>query len=478
MTRLDDSHPADLTITEARAALRAGSVTARELLDAAFDRIESRNGGDPSFDGSPDAINAWARLYPAQAREAAGTADARMAEGDWSPLLGIPIAIKDIIGVAGLPLTASSRQLEGNVAESSSAAWSALEGAGAVLVGHTHTHEFAAGGTTDQVGNPWDTTRSAGGSSGGSAAAVAARMVPGALGTDTAGSVRVPASLDGVSSFKGAYGRVAIDGVIPLSVSLDHVGPIARSIEDCALLYSVLTGARGTADPWGIGRPREVGELGLVPSRLDGVTIALTDRVDSVQVDADVLEGLEHAAEAMRGLGARVVRLRAPYELDHAHYDTILAAEARAYHARFATTPGLYRDSTRQFVSPGATPFGADTYIAAQAARIRATDTWDRWFRDNGVSAVLEPTTASTAPVRGTGYDATEKIGGDDPLTCFTALWNFVGMPAATLPSGVSRDELPTSVSLIGPSQSDAAVLTLAAALQTVLTPPILEWSV
>ena len=102
MTRLDDSHPADLTITEARAALRAGSVTARELLDAAFDRIESRNGGDPSFDGSPDAINAWARLYPAQAREAAGTADARMAEGDWSPLLGIPIAIKDIIGVAGL----------------------------------------------------------------------------------------------------------------------------------------------------------------------------------------------------------------------------------------------------------------------------------------------------------------------------------------------------------------------------------------
>ena len=195
---------ADLGVLDAAAKLRAGDVSAVELLEACEARIAERNGGEPSFDGAPDAVNAWARLYPERALEAARAADERLArEGDAAPLLcGIPIGVKDLYGVAGLPLTASSRVLEGTVADEDAVAWARLRDRGMVIVGHTHTHEFAAGGTTDQVGNPWDVSRSAGGSSGGSGAALAAGMVPAALGTDTAGSLRIPAALSGVSSIK------------------------------------------------------------------------------------------------------------------------------------------------------------------------------------------------------------------------------------------------------------------------------------
>jgi len=186
--------PADLGLLQAARELRAGRLSSVELTEACLRRIEERNGGEPSFDGAPDRINAWIRLYPDLAREQAARADERRARArDDTPLLcGIPIAVKDLCGVAGLPLTASSRVLEGNVARDDSPAWSRLRDQGMVLLGHTHTHEFADGGTTDQVGNPYDLRLIAGGSSGGSAAALAARMTPAALGSDTCGSLRIP----------------------------------------------------------------------------------------------------------------------------------------------------------------------------------------------------------------------------------------------------------------------------------------------
>jgi aspartyl-tRNA(Asn)/glutamyl-tRNA(Gln) amidotransferase subunit A len=189
--------PADLGVLEAARELRARRLSSAELTDAVLARIAARNGGEPTFDGAPDAVNAWARVYPDEARALARAADERRArEGDEAPLLcGIPLGLKDLYAVAGLPVTASSRMLEGNVASEDAVVWARLKAAGMVLVGHTHTHEFAFGGTTDQVGNPWDLARSAGGSSGGSAAALAARMVPAATGTDTAGSVRIPAAM-------------------------------------------------------------------------------------------------------------------------------------------------------------------------------------------------------------------------------------------------------------------------------------------
>src|SRR3954469_10002999 len=199
--------PADLGVLEAARELRARSLSAGELAAAVLARIEARNGGAPTFDGAPDAVNAWARVYAEEAEAMARAADERLArEGDGAPLLcGVPVALKDLYAVEGLPLTASSRMLEGNVATEDCVAWARLRAAGMVLVGHTHTHEFAFGGTTDQVGNPWDVARSAGGSSGGSGAALAARMVPAATGTDTAGSLRIPAAMSRTSAVKPTH---------------------------------------------------------------------------------------------------------------------------------------------------------------------------------------------------------------------------------------------------------------------------------
>ena len=146
--------------------------------------------------------------------------------------------MKDLYAVGGLPLTASSRVIEDNIAGADSAAWSRLRRGGMVLLGHTHTHEFAAGGTTDQVGNPWALQLIAGGSSGGSAAALAARMTPAALGSDTCGSLRIPSACCGTCAIKPTHGRIPLDGILPLAPSLDHAGPMARTIADCAALLA------------------------------------------------------------------------------------------------------------------------------------------------------------------------------------------------------------------------------------------------
>jgi len=467
-------HPLDLSIRELAGRLRDG-LRAVELVEAVLGRIAERNGGEPTFDGDPDAVNAWVHLDPAAARAAAAEADRRLAAGDPSPLLGIPVGVKDLFAVAGQPLTASSRVRRGQGATEDSAVWRALAEAGAVYIGHTHTHEFAAGGTTDQVGNPWDRARSAGGSSGGSGAAIAAGMVPLALGTDTAGSLRIPAALNGVSAFKPSFGRVPTDGVIPLAATLDHAGPLARTIDDCAIALEVLSGAARARDPFGLGARPAVP----APAAMDlrGARIALTDRPDSMPVTEDVLDGYARARAVLEELGAVIVELPAPEDLAKSDYDVILLAEARSYHESLGASPEDYRPSTREFLASGAAPLPVDLYLAAQERRLEVTAKWQAWFEEHRVAALLEPTSATTAPERGHGYDAGRAIGGTDPLTCFTATWNVTGFPVAAIPAGIgSRTGLPVGVSIIGPGDADAETLAIASALQRRLPVPIPEW--
>ncbi|WP_417564745.1 amidase [Microbacterium sp.] len=482
--------PLDAGIDALAAMLHSGELTATALADAMLTRIDDRNGGAPSFDGAPEAINAWVHVAPDTTLRHAADADRRLATGDRSPLCGIPIAVKDLFAVAGEPVTASSRVLDATPAARDSAAWAALAEAGAVYAGHTHTHEFAAGGTTDQVGNPWNLAHSPGGSSGGSAAAVAAGMVPVALGTDTAGSLRIPAAMCGVSSFKPTYGRVALNGVIPLATTLDHAGPIARTLADCAAVLPALSSARAARDPWGVfgrltraaGRSRSEspggsdGEgpvKGMPQARLAGVRIAITPRVDRVDLDPDVRDGYERMRDLLADLGAEIVELPAPDDLTSAEYDTILVAEARAFHARYRDRADRYRPSVRAFVDPGAAPLPVDAYLRAQARRCEVTAGWDAWFRTHRVDALLEPTTAVTAPLRGHGYDADKPAGGTDPYTTFTATWNVTGMPVAALPAGLgARSGLPVGVSLIAPHDADERLLTLGIALQDAAPPP------
>jgi aspartyl-tRNA(Asn)/glutamyl-tRNA(Gln) amidotransferase subunit A len=464
--------PADLGVLEAAVLLRSRRLSATELLEACLRRIEDRNGGPPSFDGAPEAVNAWVRLYPDLAEQLARAADERLSRdrGDAPLLCGIPLAVKDLYAVAGLPLTASSRVLEGFVADADCTAWRRLRDRGAVLVGHTHTHEFAAGGTTDQVGNPWATDRSAGGSSGGSAAALAAGMVPAALGTDTLGSLRIPSALCGTSAIKATHGRVPIDGIVPLAPTLDHSGPMARRVADCSALLAALAADGPQVSPL-LPPPAPLEGLPLEarpgPRPLEGVTVALTDRPARQPLDADVADGLESARSACERLGARVLELPAPTELPASEMTSILLADMWVLHAEHADRADRYRPSIGELVEAAESATDAAAYIRAQQRRAAFTAEWEDWLAAHEVDFVLEPTVPIVAPVRGAGYERGHAGGEGDPLITLTATWDLTGFPAAALPAGIGkRSSLPVGVSLIGPRGAEVPLVQAAIDLQ------------
>jgi aspartyl-tRNA(Asn)/glutamyl-tRNA(Gln) amidotransferase subunit A len=458
--------PADLSVVQAAAMLDDGRLSARELTEACLRRIEARNGGAPSFQGHPESVNAWVRVYPRLAREAAAAADQqRRALGAQTPrLCGIPIGLKDLYGVAGLPLTASSRVLEGHVAAEDATVWGRLRDQGMVLLGHTHTHEFAAGGTTDQVGNPWALDRVAGGSSGGSAAAVAARMTPAALGSDTCGSLRIPSACCGTSALKPTHGLLALDGIIPLAPSLDHPGPMARTIADCsALLSGMLRG--GPAVSAVAPPPAPLGGLPTAPKSgsrpLAGLTIALTDRTDTIAMEPQVTTALGAARRACEALGARVVAAPAPWQLDWDDLSLILFTEAWAYHRQYAGAAARYRPAIAEFLEIAAGFTDAQRYLAAQQRRAQGTAAWERWFRARKIDLVLEPTLPIVPYGRGPGYERGHAGGAGDPMIALTALWDMTGMPVAALP--VTWE---TGISLIAPRGREATLVGAAINLQ------------
>lgn len=469
---------ADLGVLEAAQQLHSRQLSAVELLGACLRRIETSNGGVPTFDGAPDAVNAWVRLYPDLAEKLARDADKRLdREGKNAPLVcGIPLALKDLYAVGGLPLTASSRVLEGHVASKDSEAWARLRARGMVLVGHTHTHEFAAGGTTDQVGNPWSLDRSAGGSSGGSAAALAARMVPAALGTDTLGSLRIPSAFCGTSAIKATHGRVPMAGIVPLAPTLDHAGPLARTVADCSALLVALAGDGPEISPL-LPPPARLGELPLEPrataTPLAGLTIALTDRPGRQPLDPDVGDGLEAVRSACKRLGARVVDRRAPKELPGEAMSAVLLAEMAVLHRQYADRVDHYRPAIGELVDATRTASDAATYIRAQERRAAFTAEWENWFADHDVDLVLEPTVPLVAHVRGKGYERGHAGGEGDPLIAFSSTWDLTGFPVAALPAGVGRRTgMPVSISLVAPRGAESPLVQAAIDLQEHALPP------
>jgi aspartyl-tRNA(Asn)/glutamyl-tRNA(Gln) amidotransferase subunit A len=469
---------ADLGVLEAAQLLHSRRLSAVELLSACLRRIETSNGGPPTFEGAPDAVNAWVRLYPDLAEKLARDADKRLdREGKTAPLVcGIPLALKDLYAVDGLPLTASSRVLEDQVASDDSEAWARLRARGMVLVGHTHTHEFAAGGTTDQVGNPWSLDRSAGGSSGGSAAALAARMVPAALGTDTLGSLRIPAALCGTSAIKATHGRVPMGGVVPLAPTLDHAGPLARTVADCSALLVALAVDGPEVSPL-LPPPARLVELPLEPQAtttpLAGLTIALTDRPGRQPLDPDVGDGLEAARSACEQLGARVVERRAPQELPAGEMSAVLLAEMGVLHQHYADRIHHYRPAIRELVEASHTASDAATYIRAQERRAAFTAEWENWFADHDIDLLLEPTAPVVAHVRGKGYERGHAGGEGDPLISLTSTWDLTGFPAAALPAGVGRRTgLPVGISLMAPRGAESPLVQAAIDLQEHALPP------
>jgi aspartyl-tRNA(Asn)/glutamyl-tRNA(Gln) amidotransferase subunit A len=434
--------PADLGVRDAAAALHSRSLSSRELVDACLARIHERD-GTHSHDGDPASVNAWARVYEDEARTAADRADTRLAAGDAPLLCGIPIGLKDLYAVAGKPLTASSRVLD-EVPERDCDVWARLATDGMVLLGHLHTHEFACGGTTDQVGNPWALDRSAGGSSGGSAAALASKQVPAATGTDTAGSLRIPSAECGTSTIKPTREFVSMRGIVPLAPTFDHPGPMARTVGDCELLLAAISG---------VEPPHE-----RRPLRRYAVSPRIAD------LDPDVEDGFERALSALPG--ERIKPPPPPARLDVlADFFDLVLTEMLVYHRRFDDRRDVYRPSNRgRLEHAERRAMTGEEYIALQAGRTGDTDAWIDWFLEHRIDAIVEPTIPIVAPLRGGGYD---EVFGDVEDLSLTHYWDWTGFPVVSVPSGVgSHSGLPVSVSLIGAPGTDWDLLEWGARLQ------------
>jgi aspartyl-tRNA(Asn)/glutamyl-tRNA(Gln) amidotransferase subunit A len=436
------NHPADLGVCEAAAALAARELSSRELTEACLERIRERDGAH-SLDGDPESINAWVRVYEEDALAAAAIADARLAADDAPFLCGIPIGLKDLYAVVGKPVTASSRVLD-EIADRDCDSWAALKAEGMVLLGHLHTHEFACGGTTDQVGNPWALERSAGGSSGGSGAALASGQVAAATGTDTAGSLRIPSSECGTSTIKPTRGLLSIRGIVPLAPTFDHPGPMTRGLRDCEPLLAAMAGAE----------PPEERR----PLRRWAVSPRIAD------LDPDVADGFERSLAELPG--ERIEHPPPPARLDVlAEFFDLVLTEMLVWHRRFQDRWEEYRYSNRARLEHAAErAMTAEEYFAGQVRRMEDAAAWCDWLAEHGVDAIVEPTLPIVAPLRGRGYE--EPWGDVDDLS-LTHYWDWTGFPVVALPSGVgSRSGLPVSVSLIGAPGSDWDLLAWGAALQ------------
>jgi Asp-tRNA(Asn)/Glu-tRNA(Gln) amidotransferase A subunit family amidase len=427
--------PHEIGAAEIARSIRAGTLSPVDVLGACLKRIDAV---DP-------AVKAWVHLD----REAAGrTAEQREFEARGERFLGalhgVPVALKDIFDAAGLPTTAGAGPFAHRHPAADAASVARLRAAGAIVLGKVSTTAFAFLDPTP-TRNPWNLEHTPGGSSSGPAAAVAARMVPLALGSQTVGSVLRPAAYCGVVGLKPSHGLISAAGVVPLAWSLDHVGIFARAVEDCALALGLLAGA-DAADPLSSGVAADdylAAVARPVPPRL-GVLRRLVERASP-----EMGTHIESVARAFRSAGALVSDVDLPPSYDRIHEagNRVARAEAAAYHAPlFARHAEEYPPKIRAAIQQGHTISAVD-YLAAQHTR--------RVFREEMApiaaryDALVLPTAPAAAP---RGLDST-----GDPYFC--APWSSAGMPAIALPSGLDGAGLPLSIQLVGGAFAEARLL-------------------
>ncbi|MFI5609537.1 amidase [Amycolatopsis sp. NPDC051903] len=448
------------TLTGAATALREGTVTSAGLTEAAIARA----------DACDAEVGTYLTRFDDYARERAAVADAELARGlDRGPLHGIPFGVKDILAMAEGPTTAQSLVLDRLWGQGKDAPVVArLKAAGAVITGKTTTMEFACG-MPDATKpfpvprNPWDAATWPGGSSSGTGSGVAAGMFLAGLGTDTAGSIRIPAAFCGVSGLMPTFGRVPKSGCVPLGYSLDHIGPLARSAEDCAAVLQVIAGSH-PSDPDCVDPPFAAPELG---GDLAGLRIGVV-RQHHFPAEADpALAGVfESAVAELAAQGAQLVEVELPYWQEMITADLVtMSCEALAYHRADLTKRwDDYFVATRAMLALGATASGAD-YVQAQRVRRVAQDAIGRLFHT--VDVVVSPTAAVGAPAFDSlvGADGTVDVGALFSVV-FTPYWDSVGNPVLAVPMGFTAAGLPLSMQLAGRAFDEATVLRAGAAFQ------------
>jgi Asp-tRNA(Asn)/Glu-tRNA(Gln) amidotransferase A subunit family amidase len=452
--------PERFTATEIAADVRAGRRRARAVVDDCLDRIARLNG----------TLNAFCEVRPAAARAAADVVDAIVAAGgDPGPLAGVPVAVKDVIWEEGVESTDGSRSLLGFVPTESATVVTRLLRAGAIVVGRTNQPEFCYRGISEnelygRTSNPWDVGRVPGGSSGGSAAAVAAGLVPIAIGTDGGGSIRIPASFCGVAGIKPTFGLVPREPQLPGWFSLTHVGPIAFTVADCALMLSVMAGP-DPLDPTSLPPlASDLAAAGRNDGDLHGLRIAYSEDLGYVRVDPGVRDAFQQAIERFRTLGAELVEADPGLPNPLATWDAIACADNLASEGPLLAT-GRVADDTRQLIEAGAALSAAD-YARARNDQAAYASAWGRFL--DRYDLLLTPAMELVAFEHGQTGPAL--IDGQ-PIGEFFDDWchfsypaNLSGQPAMSVPMGAAEDGLPVGLQIIGPRLGDHLVLRAAAA--------------
>ena len=429
-----------LGLAEAAELIRDKKLSPVEYTTALLAQIERH---DPK-------LNAFIAVLPKRALAAARAAEAEISAGHRrGPFHGMPFALKDIIDVEGIATTAHSRVLSDNGARTHAAVTERLEAAGGVLLGKLSTHEFAIGGPSFDLPwpparNPWNRDHFCGGSSSGSGAGLAAGFFPAALGTDTGGSIRNPASMCGITGMKATYGRVSRRGVVPLAFSLDHVGPMTRTVRDNALMLQVIAG-HDPADPASADEPVP-DYAAMLGQSVQGLRIGVIRHFYTTDVvgDPEQVEALEAAARLFAEAGAAITEITLPPLQDFsACGQIILAAEAYAVHARWLKErPQDYGARARERLLAGAELRAVD-YMQAVRWRLR--------LRDHAAAAFANIDVAITA----SSMDPACRI--DDDAALAANYWrqarmpfNVTGQPGLVIPAGFSKDGLPLSMQLVG----------------------------
>jgi len=445
-----------LTIAEAARSFQAGELSPVELTRACLERIEALE----------PRLNAFITLLPETAMAEARTAEQRLGRGErLGPLDGIPFAIKDLYETKGIRTTAGSKILDDYVPVEDATCVRRLREQGVVLLGKLNMHEWAFGVTSvvshfGPVHNPWALDRITGGSSGGSGAALAASFCLGSLGSDTGGSIRIPASMCGIVGLKPTYGRVSKHGVIPLSGSLDHAGPMTRTVEDAALVLQAIAGP-DPDDPTTEDVP--------VPDYL----AALSDGVPGLRVgvlDKDMLSGLDEDVEAsfraalktLAGLGASLVEVRIPsLQRAEAIWLAIARPEAAAFHRRnLEERPQDFSEPVRLRLQLGLQTRAVDYLRGLEGQRQLRAEVEEQYAK---IDVLVTPTTASTASRI---EDELSASGREVHIHRLTCPFNLTGQPAISLPCGFDRQGLPVGLQIVGRRFDEGTVLRVAHAYE------------
>jgi aspartyl-tRNA(Asn)/glutamyl-tRNA(Gln) amidotransferase subunit A len=445
--RMDDLN--SLTIASALDGIRQQKVSSQDLASACLLQIERLN----------PALNAFITVNsrepdPVVSVNSAVTIPRALA----NVLRGIPLAVKDLFDTAGIRTTAGSKFFADHVPNEDAFVVEKLKQAGALIIGKTNTHEIALGvtGNNPHFGtarNPWDTSRIPGGSSSGSAIAVATGMALGALGTDTGGSIRIPASLCGIVGFKPTYGRVSLRGVFPLSWNLDHVGPLTQTVKDAALMMQVIS-VYDPLDPASI-KMLAGDYLSHLEDDMESRRIAMGVGEYVETADPEVLDAVREAARLFaEGLGCQVQEVDVSWLREAALANkTMTQSDGAAVHReRLKEHPDWFGEDIRRRLEDGAKTTSTE-YILARRAQTEVKKRFEQFFESYDL--LILPTTPIAAPTI-EGHDAVEQAGR---LTRFTAPFNLAGLPALSIPCGFTRDDLPIGLQIASRAWADTKVL-------------------